>query len=736
MAEQLTPEEIQRAFDAYNEELLRTGQVTRETANAFNDAKAGIRNYTYNLNQSLKQLGQASLDLTSKLAKGEQGAGIYNDSIKSGANAIDTFASKFGIWGNIIGTAVNLLAKYVTAALEQSDKLFGTYQQLSKVGAAGTNDLLGMAHQLGYTIKDLDQFSNFVKKNAETLALYNGTVNQGTMAFAKVTQGFKDSGLQTQLRLMGLQIEDINQGIAGYQRIQVLSGSTQRKTTAELVQGSAEYIKQLDIVTKLTGKSAEAQQAETEARMNESAYLATRMEIQGKADQARMAGDEATAKHFEGTLVAMETMLKQVPTELQSGVKGLLTGYAGGSKAGMATFRAASGAATELLNVKNQGLTVEGGQAILDRLKQEGTANARRNLNLYQFQDKGDEFFGQLSGFTKIGEERVKAAKDAEDEQKRQKTAPNDMVKAQVSMRQAQESATRNTEAFVNLGVKPATSALEIFSDVIDTVSDKLLPGSSAARGKSAPAPTGPAPTGPAPTAPAPTGPAPTGPVTPSSYTPPSGQSVSSNLTTTIKNQAGQVMEQRQGGHRNWRNNNPGNIEYGPFAMSMGATGSDGRFAIFPDMEMGYRAADALMKGKNYQNLSIANAIKRWAPANENDVNAYQRKFQQAGFDLNKRYGDLSPAEQRKYLETKMSMEGGKAGSVSGPKDSYSPALASISSNIPKTVVPGLDSTAATTERRSSDDMLRLTIAKQDEMIVLLRANNAQNQKMIQHARS
>jgi len=717
MTEKMDSAEIEDAIRRYTEALRDANydlsKVSKTTVEEFNNAKAGIKNYTFQLDQSLKQLGQASLDLTSKLAKGEQGAGIYNNSIKAGANAIDTFASKFGIWGNIIGTAVNLFAKYVTAAAEQSDNLFGTYQQLSKVGAAGTNDLLSMVHQLGYTIKDLDQFSNFVKKNSETLALYNGTVNQGTMAFAKVTQGFKDSGLQTQLRLMGLQIEDINQGIAGYQRIQVLSGSTQRKTTAELVQGSAEYIKQLDIVTKLTGKSAETLQAEREARMNESAYLATRIEIQAKADQAKLAGDTETEKHFRDTLVSMETLLDQVPKELQSGVKGLLTGYAGGSKAGMATFRAASGAGTELLNVKNQGLTADQVGPLLDRLRQEGMANAGRNLNLYQFQDKGDEFFGALAGFVKIGEERTKAAKDAEDEQKKQKTAPTDMVKSQVSMRQAQESATRASEAFVNIGVTPATKALETFSDVIDTVSDKLLPGASAARGKAAPAPT----------------------ATPSSYTPPSGQSVSSNLTTTIKNQAGQVMEQRQGGNRNWRNNNPGNIEYGPFAMSMGATGSDGRFAIFPDMEMGYRAADALMKGKNYQNLSIANAIKRWAPPNENDTRAYQQRFQQAGFDLNKRYSDLSLAEQRKYLETKMSMEGGKAGTVIGGNDAYRPALSGVTTNIPKPG-PGAESTTATTERRYSDDMLRITIAKQDEMIALLRANNAQNQKMIQHARS
>ena len=134
--------------------------------------------------------------------------------------------------------------------------------------------------------------------------------------------------------------------------------------------------------------------------------------------------------------------------------------------------------------------------------------------------------------------------------------------------------------------------------------------------------------------------------------------------STTIRDKQGNVVETRKGGHRNWRNNNPGNIEYGKFAISMGAIGTDGRFAIFPNMEMGYAAADTLMKGKSYQNLSIADAIKRWAPESENDVAAYQNTFKKAGFDITKRYSDLSPSEQRKYLETKMRMEGGKVGTI------------------------------------------------------------------------
>jgi hypothetical protein len=66
-------------------------------------------------------------------------------------------------------------------------------------------------------------------------------------------------------------------------------------------------------------------------------------------------------------------------------------------------------------------------------------------------------------------------------------------------------------------------------------------------------------------------------------------------------------------GTRADRNNNPGNIEYGEFAKKMGATGSDGRFAIFPDRETGFKAAESLLGGKGYAGLNLAQIGSRWA---------------------------------------------------------------------------------------------------------------------------
>jgi len=64
-------------------------------------------------------------------------------------------------------------------------------------------------------------------------------------------------------------------------------------------------------------------------------------------------------------------------------------------------------------------------------------------------------------------------------------------------------------------------------------------------------------------------------------------------------------------GTRGDRNNNPGNIEYGRFAIAHGATGTDGRFAIFPNAETGSAAMMALLQSR-YQGMTLAGIQKTW----------------------------------------------------------------------------------------------------------------------------
>lgn len=126
----------------------------------------------------------------------------------------------------------------------------------------------------------------------------------------------------------------------------------------------------------------------------------------------------------------------------------------------------------------------------------------------------------------------------------------------------------------------------------------------------------------------------------------------------------------RRQGTRNWRNNNPGNLEYGAFARSKGAVGTDGRFAVFPTLEAGMKAKEDLVFGPSYVNLSIRNAIKKYAPESENDVNMYVGQIVQAtGASEDTVLKNLNSRQRQAMLDKINQVEGFKVGQVFALKD-------------------------------------------------------------------
>ncbi len=118
-------------------------------------------------------------------------------------------------------------------------------------------------------------------------------------------------------------------------------------------------------------------------------------------------------------------------------------------------------------------------------------------------------------------------------------------------------------------------------------------------------------------------------------------------------------------GSRNWRNNNPGNIEAGNYAISQGAIGSDGRFAVFPNYDLGRRAKEKLIfEGNRYRNLTLADAIARYAPPGENNTSWYQKIVLAAVGGANKVMSAFTSTERDKIMTAMEKVEGFKPGTV------------------------------------------------------------------------
>ena len=119
------------------------------------------------------------------------------------------------------------------------------------------------------------------------------------------------------------------------------------------------------------------------------------------------------------------------------------------------------------------------------------------------------------------------------------------------------------------------------------------------------------------------------------------------------------------GGTRAWRNNNPGNIRSGEFATNHGAIGAAGGFAVFPDYETGKSALQSLLKTSFYQELSISDAITRYAPPVENNTANYQATLKKlTGLPLEKKMNALTDEELGKIVGAIQHIEGYHEGMV------------------------------------------------------------------------
>ncbi len=112
---------------------------------------------------------------------------------------------------------------------------------------------------------------------------------------------------------------------------------------------------------------------------------------------------------------------------------------------------------------------------------------------------------------------------------------------------------------------------------------------------------------------------------------------------------------------RNLRNNNPGNLQDGHWTRALpGYTGADDEgFAVFKDWHYGLHGLERLLRGPLYRNLTLTEAIARYAPRHENPTDGYQGFVASwSGLDMGRKVGGLDPFELHTLTEAMIIFEG------------------------------------------------------------------------------
>ena len=229
--------------EQYNKSLGETDDITSKYSDSLKDTNKETKKAT----RSIKKLGQASMNAVGGLLGSVVGGftGLAKEFVNGGNNLSD-FSQHIPIVGGLLGG----FAGYI-------DNTVSTFRTLSATGAAFGNDMMETRRSAAQMGLSLDEFAGLITNNASNLSALGGSVTLGAERFKKMNDNIKKSGDFAALKNMGFTVEEVNEGMGDYIDLQRRMGTLQGKSTAELASGSADYLRQIDLLAKVTGKTRE-----------------------------------------------------------------------------------------------------------------------------------------------------------------------------------------------------------------------------------------------------------------------------------------------------------------------------------------------------------------------------------------------------------------------------------------------------------------------------------------------
>lgn len=483
-------EDLARAMAAVTEELGRLGKVSQQTQNDLKDAqvkaKYGLENYTKGTEKAAEgvmALGRAGMAAGKAMLDGKKGAAALNSSLDELSTAATAAGAALALMvpggilikGLIAGfTAVTAATlKYAQAANEMADQLHKGYQGLAKAGGAAADGMTGLkrdAQKLGLAMGELDQLVSLVAENSKDFALFAGSVSDGRKKFADLGQALTPA--RTELMNMGLSIQDINEGAAGYIRLQTRLGNAQKMSVDQLAKGAQDYLKEQDMLTKLTGQSRAEMEQQRERALQKEQFAAKVRELQ-------LSGQTAAAENLLKLNSIYEAAGPQMASAFQASVTGNL-----------------SNADAQKANLASQGEMIRSTQQVISGQISFQEAAQRTGKAMGHTADTVGTTLGQLGAYNNnFGElhEQLKLAqmaqgdivansKKIQDDQKAQLAGADPLVKKQTELIQAQIAANQVMTDFIFKGIGPAQDAMIALTNATKTaagVLDKFTPGGS-----------------------------------------------------------------------------------------------------------------------------------------------------------------------------------------------------------------------------------------------------------------
>jgi hypothetical protein len=390
--------------------------------------------------------------------------------LSSLANLGNSLSSTAAVFGQIpvVGGVLSSMFGAVAGAAEK------TYEAFKKTASVGANfggsmtEMMDAATGAGLTF---DQFSGIIAKTGKDLALLGGDSEAGARRLGALGKQIKGTTLAADLNRLGYSTEAINEGMASYAGQLAKTGALQGMSDAQLVASTGAYLKDLDALTKLTGKNKSELEGERNARLKDAQFrlIMSKMDVESQKN--------------------LQNLMDSIPAEHQEGMKEIIATGTATSEAGKKALAFLPDSAKNMMSLNQQIRTT--GKMGADQANQINAAYQREvqgfvksgvaeNMALYGDEASKRFFVGAADAaareknLAQITAEQQKAALERKAKEEELKTKGLDPASMEAYKNKIAETSNEFTKFLANSGMLDIM--MEAFQTLVDIVELVVMP--------------------------------------------------------------------------------------------------------------------------------------------------------------------------------------------------------------------------------------------------------------------
>lgn len=459
-------EALEDNTDETEENTEATKGLTKEQKKNIDAQKQAIKAQKEYI-QTLTGIKGAMSGLGSAAASAASGMTNMLSSLANLGNSLTSTAQVF----SQIPVVGGVLSGMFGAVAGAAEKTYDAFKKSASVGAnfgGSMTEMINSATGAGLTF---DQFSGIIAKTGKDLALLGGDSEAGARRLGALGKQIKGTALAADLNRLGYSTEAINEGMATYAGQLAKTGSLQGMSNSQLIASTGSYLKDLDALTKLTGKNKQELEGERNARLKDAQFrlIMSKMDVESQKN--------------------LQNLMDSIPAEHQEGMKEIIATGTATSEAGKKALAFLPDSAKNMMSLNQQIRTT--GKLGADQANKLNAAYQREtqafvksgtaeNMALYGDEASKRFFVGAADAaareknLAQITAEQQKAAAERKAKEEELKSKGLDPASMEAYKNKIAETSNEFTKFLANSGMLDIM--MEAFATLVDIVELVVMP--------------------------------------------------------------------------------------------------------------------------------------------------------------------------------------------------------------------------------------------------------------------